>query len=108
FYAIPWGQWYASSGESGEEPPEAARRQMELYGQVAASGDAAEQERLMRELLAISKEQFYAIGIARETEKYFVAKNHFRNIPDTMIQGFTYPTPGPTRPEQYFIAPSST
>jgi peptide/nickel transport system substrate-binding protein len=102
-WAPLFGSWYVSSGEEGEEPPPYMREQMELYHQIEGSGDADEQAEMMGRLLEIAKEQFYIIGIVRQTEKYFVAANNIHNLPDEMIQGWAYPSPGPTRPEQYFI-----
>jgi hypothetical protein len=104
-YASLWSSWYMSGGQQGEEPPEPARQQMQLYDQIKSSADPEEQARLMRDLLDITKDQFYVIGVARETEKYFIAANHFRNVPDIIIEGWTRVTPGPTRPEQYFLTP---
>ena len=46
---------------------------------------------------------FYTIGIARETNKYFTAKNNLHNIPKTITEGWEYCTPAPTRTEQYFF-----
>lgn len=98
-----WGTWYETGGAQGEEPPPPVRRQMELYDQLKSSGDADEQTRLMTEIMDIGREEFYLIGVVRESDKYFIASNAIHNIPDTMIQGWYYPTPGPTRPEQYFV-----
>ncbi|NEE04401.1 ABC transporter substrate-binding protein [Phytoactinopolyspora halotolerans] len=103
YYAVPWGMWNSTGGAEGEEPPENTLRQLQLLKDISASTDPAEQQRLATEMLTIAKEQFHVIGIARETAKYFIAKNDFRNVPQRMIQGWTYPTPGPTRPEQYYI-----
>lgn len=104
YYAVSWGNWFASEGAEGEEPPEAPRQQMDLFRRLQSSGDAKQQAGLMRQILGIAREQFYVIGIARETEKFFLAGDRFHNVPETIIEGWTYPTPGPTRPEQYFFS----
>jgi peptide/nickel transport system substrate-binding protein len=57
-FAIPWAMWYQSRGEEGEEPPEPARRQMELFDQIRATADKDRQEELMRELLLITRDEF--------------------------------------------------
>lgn len=103
-YAVLWSMWYQSGGSAGETPPEAPRQQMELYDQLKSSAEPAEQTRLMRSIIDIAKEQFYTIGTARESEKYFIAANNFHNVPANLIETWPYATPGPTRTEQYFIS----
>lgn len=100
-FAVEWGKWYEFEGSEGETPPESPRRQMQLYDQIKTSADPDEQASLMREILSIAADQFYSIGIAREPESYFVASESLYNLPNVMIQSWKYPTPGPTRPEQY-------
>jgi ABC-type transport system substrate-binding protein len=102
-YAVPWGDWYASGGEAGQEPPSAPAEQMELYDRLRSAVDAGEQAALMREILEISREEFYVIGINLKPSVYGVVKNNFHNVPESMPYAFLYPTPGPTNPEQYFI-----
>jgi peptide/nickel transport system substrate-binding protein len=80
---------------------------MRLYDQIRAALDPDEQAGYFRQILAISKQEFYAIGVARETQKYFIASNDFRNIPNPMIQSPSiYPTVGVLHPEQFFLAKS--
>lgn len=100
-YGIPWMQWYTSLGKSGEEPPEATKRQMELYDRISTTTDADEQKELMREVLAIAKEEFYTIGLTLAQGNYGIVKNDFHNVPDTLITG-GYPNPASTNPCQYF------
>jgi peptide/nickel transport system substrate-binding protein len=98
-----WDTWYDSFGETGEEPPEKVKRMMDLYRQVETTASVEEQERLMKEYLKIAKEEFYVIGTIKQTEKYFIAANNLLNVPKEMMMGWHYPSPGPSRPEQYFI-----
>jgi peptide/nickel transport system substrate-binding protein len=76
---------------------------MELYDQIKATGDQAEQVALMKELLEIAKDQFYVIGISNEPPGYGIVKSNFHNVPTTMPGSWQYPTPAPTNPEQYWI-----
>lgn len=107
-YAMAWYNWYVNpSGEGAmvppEEPPEPVKRQMELYDQIKATGDQELQMELMREILEISKEQFYVIGISSSPPGYGIVKSNFHNVPESMPGSWQYPTPAPTNPEQYFI-----
>jgi len=100
-YAPLWMYWYGGD-ERGEEPPAEVKRQMELYDQLRATVDEEEQAALMREILEISTEQFYALGISLEAPGFGVVNNDFHNVPEVMPGAFLYPTPAPTNPEQYF------
>lgn len=97
-----WQYWF--NGDSrGEEPPEATKQQMDLYNQIKATGDAAKQDEMMKQILEIAQEQFYAIGIALPANGYGIVRNNFKNVPASMPGAWLYPNPGPTRPEQYFL-----
>ena len=73
YYANPSG---VGSLVPPEEPPAATKRQMELYDQIKATGDAAEQEALMQEILQIAADEFYALGISLPAPGYGIVKNN--------------------------------
>jgi peptide/nickel transport system substrate-binding protein len=102
-YGLPWAIWYASGGEEGEEPPEAAKRQMDLYDRVSATANPDEQARLLKELLQIAREEFWAIGVNLDPPGYGIVKNNFHNVPEVIQAGYMYPHAAPTNPPQYFI-----
>jgi peptide/nickel transport system substrate-binding protein len=101
-YGELWQYWY-NKDSRGEEPPAASKKQMELYDQLKATGDAKKQDELMKQILQISQEQFYAIGIALPTNGYGIVKNNFKNVMKVMPGSWLYPNPGPSDPPQYFI-----
>ena len=101
-YAPMWTKWYFDP-ETGEEPPEAAQRQMQLFDQIKGTGDLDRQAELMAELLAISKEQFYVLGINSITPGYGIAKNYFRNVPATSTGSWKFPWPAPIDTTLFFI-----
>ena len=73
-----------------EEPPAAVKKQMELYRQVIATGDMEKQGKLMTQLLDISADQFYTIGICYEPKQYGIATNRMQNVPDNIpFLGYT-------------------
>lgn len=100
-WAMAWSQWYAGT-PGGEEPPEAPRRQMELYGQLRTMANPERQDELMREILQIAKEEFYTIGISLPAQGYGIVRNNFHNVPETVVS-MTTRSPGQTNPSQYFI-----
>src|SRR5262249_44446740 len=63
-HATQWALWYESNGAKGEEPPEPAKKQMELYEQVKATAEDAKQKELMKQLLDIAADQFWIMGIS--------------------------------------------
>ncbi|MEQ4209150.1 ABC transporter substrate-binding protein [Actinopolymorpha sp. B9G3] len=102
-WAIPWGTWYASRGKEGEEPPAQIRRQMELYDQVKATSDSDRQDELFQQILSIAREEFVIIGTALPVGGYSVVKNTLHNVPSSVPWSTTFPSPGWTNPEQYYI-----
>jgi peptide/nickel transport system substrate-binding protein len=105
-YAIPWAYWYREVTESQappEEPPEYVKQQIDLYKQVQATADTEEQSRIFTELLKISQEQFYCIGIVKPGPGYGLVHNRVVNVPNPMPEEYIWPTPAPSNPEQYFI-----
>lgn len=101
-FAPYWSNWYQGA-QPAEEPPAVVQEQMDMYDQLQATADPDEQLRLMQEILAIAKDQFYHIGIATQPPGYGLVKNNFHNVPEQMPQAGLYPNPAPTMPEQYFI-----
>lgn len=107
-FAEAWKEYYVNPSGVGslvppEEPPAPTKRQMELYDQIKATGDAAEQEALMKEILQIAADEFYALGISLPAPGYGIVKNNFKNVPPSFPNAWLYPHPAPTNPEQYYI-----
>ena len=97
-----WQYWY-NKDTRGEEPPAAPKKQMELYDQLKATGDVKKQDELMKQILQIAQEQFYAIGIVLPTNGYGIVKNNFKNVSKVMPGAWLFPNPGPDDPPQYFF-----
>jgi peptide/nickel transport system substrate-binding protein len=90
-------------GAGAEEPPEATKRQMELYRELKATGDPDKQAELFREILDIAEEQFYVIGTVLPAEGYAVASNRLGNVPENQPYAWIYPQPGPMSTSQLFF-----
>jgi peptide/nickel transport system substrate-binding protein len=109
-FAQAWRVWYNPGAAGGiprtapEQPPADMRRQMQLYDQIKATGDEQKQQELMRQLLEISADQFYVIGISLPATNWGLVKNNFHNVPSKVTDAWLYPAPGPTDPPQYFLA----
>jgi ABC-type transport system substrate-binding protein len=103
-YGIPWANWYNGDPGPSEKPPPAALRQMALYDRLKVSMDVGERKDILRQILRIAKEEFYTIGTALPASEYGIVNVDFTNVLDKMPNLWVYPTPGPSRPEQYSIA----
>lgn len=101
-FAPLWRYWYEGDPR-GEEPVEAAQRQMDLYDELKATGDPAAQAELMNEILQIAADEFWAMGITLPAPGYAIKKNNFMNVPESYPNAWLYPHPGPTNPFQYWI-----
>jgi peptide/nickel transport system substrate-binding protein len=103
--SIEWQKWLLSRGRTGEEPPEDQKKRYALLEQWRATADPAKADAVMKELLQISADAFEVIGTVRPTALPGAAKANLKNLPAVMINGWAWPTPGPTLPQQYFFAP---
>ena len=104
-WAYRWAQWFnGSRPEIAEEPADWARQQMDLYNQLRGEGDAEKRAELMKQILAITQENFPVIGVSLPADAYYIAKNNLRNVPETMFQAYLFPTPAPYDPFQWYFA----
>lgn len=102
-FAQAWQYWYNNPGDGrAEEPVEAAKKQMELYDQLKATGDTAEQEALMAEILQIAADEFWVMGISLPANGYGIVKNDMHNVPASFPAAWLYPHPGPTNVFMYY------
>lgn len=107
-WAPAWGAWasfaFVDPDAVVEEPGDAAKRQIELYRQVLrSSGDPDEQRELMAEILQIAADEFRVIGTTTAPTVFHWVSNELQNFPDEVIQGWSYPSPSPTKPEQWYF-----
>ena len=102
-FAVKWAHYYNKDPRAGDAVPvDAALEQMKLYDELKATGDSAKQDDLMKQILKIAQEQFWAMGIVLPTNGYGIVKNTFHNVMKTMPGSWLYPNPGPSYPEQYW------
>lgn len=103
-FGLRWGLWSQNHADpQGAEPPAPARKQIELYEQLQQTADSSSQAALMKEIMAISAEQFYAIGIHVAPLGKGLVHQRMHNVPKLMPSSWNYPNPAPTNPCQYFI-----
>ena len=102
-YAPGWNLYYTEpTNPQAIEPPAEIKAQQDLYRQLLATGNPEQQNALMAELLENAADQFLVFGVSLPPDGYGVVKNDMVNVTKTMPNSFGWPTPGPTRPEQFF------
>jgi peptide/nickel transport system substrate-binding protein len=77
-----WGEYAETKGKSGQPPdmPEAIRLN-ELYGQWLATTSEDEQARIWHEMLQISSDQVFSIGLIAGVLQPVVVGDKLRNVP---------------------------
>lgn len=109
-WAMAWVSWNSVrlggqplTGVAPEEPPAEVQEQMLTFDQITREGDPNKQAELMRKVLQIAADQFFHIGISTDPPGYGVVKNNMHNVPEVMFNSYSWPTPAPTNPVQYFF-----
>ncbi len=102
-FAMLWQFWFNGDAR-GVEPPEAPKRQMDLYNQLKATGDPDEQAALMNEILEIAADEFYTIGTVLGAPGYGIRNVNMQNVPDVFPAGWKYPHPAPTNVFTYYYS----
>ncbi|OSM42800.1 ABC transporter substrate-binding protein [Nesterenkonia sp. PF2B19] len=99
-YAWSWGSFYLDGEDAGEAPPEdsPAWRQWEIYDEILVTADQERQTELMEELLDVSAEAFWTIGISTSPNRVGVVADGLRNAPHQLFEASAYQNPGPSYP----------
>lgn len=99
-YAWSWGSYYVDGEEAGEAPPEdsPAWRQWEIYDEILITADPDDQARLMEELLDVSAEALWTIGLSTSPNRAGVVHNDLRNAPHELYEASAHQNPGPSYP----------
>lgn len=103
-FGLGWVHWIEErGGTAAERPPQSVLDQLHLYDRIRETTDPDAQARLMREILDIAADQFFTIGVSLPPPGFGIVRADMRNIPPFMVDAWSYPTPGPTNPPQYFF-----
>ena len=103
----PWaplyGQWYASGGKTGEEPPKEIKQIYELWEKAKSSTDLKERDRLVKEIIRIHRNNIWYIGTVGEHPRLVVVKNNLRNVPENLLCETILNHPANAYPEQFYF-----
>lgn len=107
-YAQAWAQWYnggalVADGGVAEEPPDDIKAFYEKYEEVKTAVGFENQKKVMDELLQMSADYFFVLGISTPPNLYGVVKDNMHNVPDTMINSWAFPTPSPYNTFTFFF-----
>ncbi|PKN91269.1 MAG: ABC transporter substrate-binding protein [Chloroflexi bacterium HGW-Chloroflexi-6] len=107
-FAEAWQAWYngqASVADGGiaEEPPAEIKAFYDKYEEVKSAVGFENQVTAMNELLQMSADTFFVIGISTPPNLYGIVANNMHNVPDEMINSFAFPTPAPYNTFTFFF-----
>ncbi|MEU8569351.1 ABC transporter substrate-binding protein [Streptomyces pathocidini] len=98
-----WAKWYLREGKDGEEPPARIKKQLELFDKMRATFDPDEALQAAKQVLEITKEEFYYIGISTPPKDYCIAKTNMGNVPKSFSGAAFHMMPGPSNTSTYFF-----
>lgn len=102
-WAAQWGTWYATRGESGEEPTEEVKQQLALFDELLITPDEEQQKALWAQIMDIHAEQLYHMGICDRAPVPVPVSDLMRNVPDTGWNiAWEAGNMGTTNPSQYY------
>jgi len=100
-FGIPWVNWFTSE-DGGIEPPEAVKEHQAMYADVAKAPTLEEQIEKFNDVLDVSAEQFYVMGISLRGPGFGIVKNDLGNAPLAISGGGEMLDPAHTRLEQLY------
>ncbi len=100
---MKWQKWSNNPQDpDGEEPPDNVKKQIDLYRQTLSETDDAKRLALWKQVLDISADMFYCMGISTPEVDYYIVNNDLKNVPD-MFFDWAHGLYGPTNPWAFFF-----
>ena len=95
-FAMPWAWHYMTPGQGmAEVPPAAALKQQDLYREFIQTASEEKRRELFGEILDISADEFWVMGVSLPASEYGIARNDMGNVPQNQPYSWVYPNPGP-------------
>ncbi|MDE2574420.1 MAG: ABC transporter substrate-binding protein [Rhodospirillales bacterium] len=101
--SIPWVQWYTSGGKLGIAPSASMQERLKLWDQWKQTADQAAADALVKKILQMAADAFETIGTVQALTVFGIRSKRLMNVPASMPNGWTYPNPAPTLPQQYYF-----
>jgi ABC-type dipeptide/oligopeptide/nickel transport system permease component/ABC-type transport system substrate-binding protein len=114
-WAVGWGTWNLLGGLDREldgpagsigiaiPPGTPAHESAVLYRQARMTTDPARREDLVRQMVRLASEHLFTINVSSAPPQLAVRDLALRNVPDDLLYGFLYATPGNGNPETFFF-----
>jgi peptide/nickel transport system substrate-binding protein len=109
-----WAAWeavtlrgVAEPADPVVEPPAELQRQYELTAGLRQAIGIEAQTDIMNEILELTADQFYTIGLSLPKGDYRAVNNALRNVPNPVIAGWLYPGPSPANFETFYLDPAA-
>jgi peptide/nickel transport system substrate-binding protein len=104
-YAVPWSYWYNGVRDNtAEEPPAEVKKIMAAFDKVIVTPTFDGQVKAMNEMLQLSADYFFCMGITQPPMSYGIAKNNMKNTPLKSVNSFTFPTPATLNTFAFYFA----
>lgn len=101
-YAAGGYTWRATNGTGGTEPMQCVKDLWSLGEELVKTADKTEQDRLVKEILKIHKDNFLIMGICSRLPAVYLVKNNMHNVSE-LSPSWSYGFTGHGNPEQYWI-----
>lgn len=101
--SLEWTKWYLTKGKQGIEPSESMKQRLALYDKWQTAKTQAEADADFKQILQLAADAFEVIGTVRPAVETGVHSKKLMNVFEKMPSGWTYPTPAPTLPQQWFF-----
>lgn len=102
--SLPWTRWVLSNGKQGEEPSPSMKKRADLYEKWQTAKTQAEADSYFKQILQEAANEFEVIGTVRPAVDTGIRKANLMNVYEKMPQGWTWPTPGPSKLQTWFFA----
>ncbi|MBZ0303553.1 MAG: ABC transporter substrate-binding protein [Anaerolineae bacterium] len=101
--APSFGTWYKTGGELGEEPSDLFKQAMALYDEYKITVDETRQVEIGTELVRMSTENMWTIGLVGLVPGPVVVKNNFKNVMTNHTADWIIMTPGTMDPAHFYF-----
>ena len=102
--APSFGIWYKSGGELGEAPTDLFQQAMALYDEYRVTADQERQVEIGKELVGLSTQNLWTIGLVGLVPGPVVVKNNFHNVPEHHTADWIIMTPGTLDPAHFYFS----
>jgi peptide/nickel transport system substrate-binding protein len=104
-YGQGWAWWKLDNTDtkSGVVPPDEIQKAYTLWDQLSETADEKKQLDLMKQILDIAADFYYAIGTVLEANSFGIVTNRMKNTPKVVPYSWIYPAPNPSNTCQFYI-----